>query len=78
MCDRSRLVEQALDAHARRAAQRVGLVARKSRWRAGSIDNYGGFMLVDPYSNVVVDGGRYDLSAEYVIDYCQPDDGGAA
>jgi hypothetical protein len=35
-------------------------------------------MLVDPYSNVVVDGGRYDLSAEYVIDYCQPDDGGAA
>jgi hypothetical protein len=30
MCDRSRLVEQALDAHARRAAQRVGLVARKS------------------------------------------------
>jgi hypothetical protein len=56
MCDRSRLVDQALDAH----------------------DNYGGFMLVDPYSNVVVDGGRYDLSAEYVIDYCQPDDGGAA
>jgi hypothetical protein len=76
MCDRSHLAEQALDARARRAAQRVGLVPRKSRWRANSIDNYGGFMLVDPYSNVVVDGSRYDLSAEYVIDYCQSEDGG--
>jgi hypothetical protein len=34
--------EGALDARARRAAQRVGLVARKSRWRANSIDNFGG------------------------------------
>jgi hypothetical protein len=74
----TQISEQALDARARRAAQRAGLVARKSRWRAGSIDNYGGFMLVDPYNNVVVDGSRYDLSAEYVIDYCQPEDGRAA
>jgi hypothetical protein len=36
------------DSAARRAANRVGLVARKSRWRRDSIDNYGGFMLVDP------------------------------
>jgi hypothetical protein len=71
VCDRSHLSEQALDARARRAAQRVGLVARKSRWRANSIDNFGGFMLVDPYSNLVVDGSRFDLSAEYVIDYCR-------
>jgi hypothetical protein len=42
MCDRSQVAEQALDARARRAAHRVGLVARKSRWRANSIDNYGG------------------------------------
>jgi hypothetical protein len=33
---------------ARRAAKRVGLRARKSRWRAGSIDNFGEFMIVDP------------------------------
>jgi hypothetical protein len=75
MCDRTALAEQALDARARRAAQRAGLVARKSRWRANSIDNYGGFMLVDPYNNVVVDGSRYDLTAEYVIDYCKPEAG---
>jgi hypothetical protein len=74
----TQISEQALDARARRAAKGAGLVARKSRWRANSIDNHGGFMLVDPYSNVIVDGSRYDLSAEYVIDYCRPDDGGAA
>jgi hypothetical protein len=70
MCDRSHLAEQALDARARRAAQRVGLIARKSRWRAGSIDNLGGFMLIEPDGNYPVDGFRYDLTAEYVIDYC--------
>jgi hypothetical protein len=39
--------------------------------RAGSIDNYGGFMLVDPYTNGAVDGVRYDLSAEDVIERCR-------
>jgi hypothetical protein len=62
--------ENALDQRVRRAARRVGLLACKSRWRAGSIDNLGGFMLVDPMTNFVVDGSRYDLSAEYVISYC--------
>jgi hypothetical protein len=62
--------ENALDQRARRAARRVGLVARKSRWRANSIDNHGGFMLVDPMTNGAVSGSRYDLSAEEVIEYC--------
>jgi hypothetical protein len=35
--------EQALEARARRAARRLGLVARKTRWRAGTIDNYCSF-----------------------------------
>jgi hypothetical protein len=64
-------ISEALDARARRAAQRVGLVAKKSRWRLGSIDNYGEFMLVDPYINAVVDGSRFDLSAEEVIERCK-------
>jgi hypothetical protein len=34
-----------MDARARRAASSVGLIARKSRWRLGYSDNYGGFML---------------------------------
>jgi hypothetical protein len=67
--------EQALEACARRAAHRVGLVARKSRWRANTIDNFGGFMLVDPSTNFAVDGIRYDLSAEYVIESCAERDG---
>ena len=65
--------ESALEARARRAAQKIGLVARKSRWRLGSVDNDGGFMLVDPSTNFAVAGYRFDLSAEAVIDYCQED-----
>jgi hypothetical protein len=37
----------ALENRARRAAKRVGLIARKSRWRAGTIDNHGGFTLIE-------------------------------
>jgi hypothetical protein len=65
--------ESALEQRARRAARRVGLVARKSRWRVNSPDNLGGFMLVDPRTNVPADGFKYDLSAEYVIGYCSDD-----
>ncbi len=63
--------ESALEQAARRAAKRVGLRATKTRWRAGSVDNYGGFQLVDPYFNRVEAGVRFDLSAEEVIAYCQ-------
>ena len=63
----------ALEARARRAARRCGLTARKSRWRADSIDNRGEFMLVD--ENGIPQGGfRYDMSAEEVLDYCRMDD----
>ena len=65
--------ENALEKRARRAARRAGLVARKSRWRVGSPDNVGGFMLVDPMTNFPEDGFKYDLSAEYVLDYCSDD-----
>ena len=44
----SEISEQALDARARRAARHVGLMARKSRWRCGTIDNLGGYRLIDP------------------------------
>ena len=63
--------EAAMDARARRAARAAGYVARKSRWRAGSIDNLGGFMLVDPYRNAIEAGVRFDMSAEEVIAYCR-------
>jgi hypothetical protein len=65
------MTNEASDVAARRAARRAGLVARKSRWRAGSIDNYGEYMLLDPTTNIPVAGFRYDASAQEVVDYCR-------
>lgn len=59
-----------LDNKARRTAKRAGLRCCKNRWRAGTIDNKGGYQLIDPYRNIVVDGVRFDLSAQDVIDKC--------
>ena len=47
------------DSQARRAAQRIGLLARKSRWRRDTVDNHGGYMLIEPYHNRVVAGCRF-------------------
>lgn len=64
------VTEAALEQRARRAARRVGLVARKSRWRINTCDNYGGFILIDPMRNYCIRGWRYDLSAEDIIEFC--------
>ena len=71
------VTEAALDSRARRAAKRIGLEARRSRWRRDSIDNRGGFMLVNQ-NNCIVAGERFDMSAEEVIAYCAEDDEEAA
>ena len=64
----------ASDSRARRAAKRVGLTARKSR-RQQSLDNFGGYMLVDPERNFVVAGSSFELTAQEVVDCClRPDD----
>jgi len=63
----------ALDQRTRRAAKRAGLVARKTRRRAGTVDNWGGYQLIDARHNFVVDGSRFDLSAEEVIKICEHD-----
>jgi hypothetical protein len=61
-----------LEQRARRAANRVKLVATKSRWRAGTVDNlFGHFMLIDPYTNRIVAGQRFDMTAEEVIKRCK-------
>jgi hypothetical protein len=64
-------MEKVEDQRARRAAARVGLRAKKSRWRANSIDNFNGFALVDPDANFVVAGSRFDMSAEDVVAFCK-------
>ena len=46
---------------ARRWANRHGLILRKSRAQMLSVDNLGGYMLVDAQLNAVVAGSRFDL-----------------
>lgn len=67
---KAQLSENALDHRARRAARRAGLIARKSRWRRDLIDNYGEYMIIDPNTNFAVQGFRFDMSAEEVIEWC--------
>ncbi|MFD1558671.1 hypothetical protein ACFSHT_24040 [Paraburkholderia silviterrae] len=62
--------ERSLDQKARRAAKCAGLVAVKSR--AGeSVDNLGGFRIVDPNRNTIEAGERFNMTAEQVIAYCR-------
>ncbi|MDH6150498.1 hypothetical protein [Paraburkholderia tuberum] len=65
----SEMQEKALEARARRAARSVDLVATKSRQRQ-HCDNLGRFQLVDQYVNMVVEGVRYELTPEDVIEFC--------
>jgi hypothetical protein len=62
----------ALDSQVRRAAKRAHYIVRKSRWRLGSIDNYGKYMVIDPRTNVVVFGSRFDATAEDVLRLLNP------
>jgi hypothetical protein len=64
-------MQTASERRARRAAKRVGLVGRKSRWRRGTCDDRGGFILINTYTNGLVDGVRFDLSPERVIEICE-------
>jgi hypothetical protein len=61
----------AVDSRARRAARRAGLVARRSRWRKYSLDNFGDFMLIDAEHNLPVAGYKFDCDAEDVIQFCE-------
>jgi hypothetical protein len=61
------MTEAALEARARRLAAKCGWRAMKSRWRRDSIDNHGGFMVIDPLTRGVIYGSRFDLTAEEVI-----------
>jgi hypothetical protein len=58
------------ESQARRAAKRVGLEARKSRWRANSIDNRGGFQICDPSRNTIIAGEKFNFTADDVVAYC--------
>jgi hypothetical protein len=64
-----------MESRARRAAIRVGWTAVKSRWRRDTHDNYGGFRIVDPDTDSVVYGEKFDLTPEDVIGLCREQEG---
>lgn len=66
-------VEKRIDQRARRAAERIGLKAIKSKSGRGSVDNDGGFMIIDPARQWIEAGHRFDLSADEVIVFCKGD-----
>jgi len=63
------MTEKSLEAFARRAARRAGLIAKKWRGRLGTIDDHGGFMLIELVSNCVIERERFQLSPDDVIEF---------
>lgn len=61
--------QAALDARARMVAEREGYRTIKSTKRTLSVDNGGGFMLVEASTNRVEAGERFDMSAEQVLEF---------
>jgi hypothetical protein len=67
----------ATEQSARRAALRVGLVARKSRKHVDRVYNWAdrsynpsGFQIIDPTGRLIVAGEKFDLSTDDVIAFC--------
>lgn len=70
MCNQQERAVKALEQRARRQAKSVGLVAIKSRKGVDSIDNLGGFKILDATLGTIEAGERFGLTAEEVIAYC--------
>ena len=61
----------ALEARARRVAKGAGYIAGKSRWRRGTVDNHGGFTIINPYRNSIVAAPRFEFTAQDNFDFGQ-------
>ena len=54
----------------RRKAARLGLSLKKSRAKKIHIDDFGGYMITDPYNgNAIVRGSRFELDIEDVAEF---------
>ncbi len=53
----------------RRWAKPLGMALRKSRVRRPHLNDQGGYMIVDPYRNVVIAGERFDWGLDDVESY---------
>jgi hypothetical protein len=59
-------ITRPVDSRLRRLARKKGYALRRSRWRRDSIDNLGGYMIVEPMRNLCVAGERFDLAPSFV------------
>lgn len=62
-------MSKSLEQKARRAARKAGMMITKSRCGL-SIDNQGGFMIINPQNNTVIAGSKFELSPDDVIAFC--------
>ena len=53
----------------RRRAEKLGFRFIKSNWRKDSIDNLGGYQVIEIARNLVVDGSRFDCDLGDVADF---------
>jgi hypothetical protein len=68
------IVDPSRESRLRALARRRGLVVRKDRARSSNIDHYGGYMLVDEYTNFIVGGQRFDLTIDDLEDWLTSDE----
>lgn len=66
MAESANVEERNREARARRKAKARGWWLKKSRVRTTNIDNWGGYMIIDPYGNFVVRGPRWDMTLDQV------------
>ncbi len=69
MCNDPYRSTAAHEARLRRAVRKAGCYLTRSRWRARSIDNFGGFMLCDASVGACVAGPRFNLTPGDVEDW---------
>lgn len=62
------MTEKNMEQKLRRALDKAGYSLRKSRSRV-SIDNFGGYMIIDQKYGAVVSGSRFDLTLDDVKDF---------
>jgi hypothetical protein len=66
--------DKARENRLRRLAKKQNLYLRKSRVRHTNVDDWGGYMILDPYQNVVVAGERFNLTLDDVENFLKEDD----
>lgn len=66
--------EKSREIKLRRWATRLGLTLHKSKKRNWTIDDYGGYMIVDPYFNRIEAGQKFDLTLDEVESFLREDE----